>query len=70
MAVSKMAFFVSWGLLATDTTEFCKSFRKILQDMMLQVLVDLVVTVDFLAAGSGGLFLLGVDASWLMILEY
>jgi hypothetical protein len=39
------------------------------KDMVLLVLVDLVVTADFPAAGSGGLSLLGVDASWLMLLE-
>jgi hypothetical protein len=37
--------------------------------VVLLVLVDLVVTADFPAAGSGGLSLQGVDASWLMLLE-
>lgn len=33
------------------------------KDVVLLVLVDLVVTADFPASGSGGLSLLGVDAS-------
>jgi len=33
--------------------------------MVLLVLVDLVVTADFPAAGSSGPSLRGVDASWL-----